>query len=732
MESGLERYYQLKPAQTQPLLGYFDRRPALDWLRQEPGYAEGSLSLSIEGVQCGACVWAIETLARRHGGARVGLNTALGRLRLRFDPARFNASAYAESLASLGYRLRPAAASNDDDPSRGLLIRLGVCTAVAMNTMSFSLAIYLGLTEDGSGLYTLLRQINLGLTLFALGFGGSYFFGRAWRSLRQGVAHFDIPVALGVLAAFSGSLWAQWRGQGGAVYFDTVNVFLSFMLAGRFLQERALLRQRRQLLQSDALAGLRVTALEPAPREIPFSAVDAGALLFLQPGSLCPANAVLEDTGPAEFDRAAVTGELRPAALRQGEAICAGARLVSSQAMRVRSTAPYAAGILAGLEAAPGGEEELPVLWRWAVRWYVGLVLLAAFGGAAWWLLHDPSVAPRVFISTLVVTCPCGLGIAVPLARTLADRRLQALGLTVRQPGLLERVLKVEQVHLDKTGTLSFSHLELADPAALDALAPEAQRALLAASASSKHPVSRSLFRELSARGVAWPGDGAAEEVPGEGVHWRAADGHWFLGRSMAEGAEGLPARAELRHDGRLIAQLDLRERLLEDAPASLASLRAQGLGVELLSGDHPARVRALAAQLGLPAAAARGGLNPAQKRDAIGGERSLMLGDGLNDAQALRAAGVSGTPAWERSVVADQADFSFSSASLAWLPELFATAKALRRAVWGNLLFAAVYNAGLLCLTLQGKFSPLLCAVTMPGSSLLVILLTARALRAR
>lgn len=724
-EEGLDTgYYKLRPKAIQPLLGYFDRRPSLDWLDGAPGLKAGKLELNVEGLQCGACVWAIERVAQKQGGARVGVNTALGRLSLAFDPTAFDAKRYLQSVAELGYHVRPIDEALEDR-SRPLLLRLGVSAAVAMNAMSYSLPVYFGLAEDGSGLIQALRNLNLGLTIIGVLYGGSYFFGRAWASLKQGVAHFDIPIALGILAAFFGSLWAHWRGDSGSVYYDSVNVFLTFMLAGRFIQERALLRNRRQLLKAEAFQHSLVTVLDPTPREIRFPEVETGMRLLLQPGSLCPAEALVDEDGLCEFDRASVTGEAAPAALRRGERVPAGARLVGAKPARLLAAAPFSAGLLARLAPSSLGDEELPVVWRWSVKYYVAFVLLTAFGALGYWLWKDPSVAAKAFIATLVVTCPCGLGIAAPLARTLADRRLAAAGLVVRQPGVLERLHGITQVWLDKTGTLTFSQLQLADPRALNALAPAARRALMGASAASRHPVSRALFRELSAQGEAWPEEGHAEEIPGQGVRWKDAQGDWFLGRGM----DGAP-QAELSLGGNSIARFELSERLLSDAAPSLKALQDRGVKVGLLSGDHASRVQALAHELGL--SEARAGQSPEQKLAAVAERPALMLGDGLNDAQALAAARVSGTPAWERTVVADRADFSFGGASLAWLPELFATRDALRRTLWGNLRFTALYNLAVVSLTVQGLFSPLLCAILMPGSSLLVMGLTLRSMAKR
>jgi Cu2+-exporting ATPase len=402
----------------------------------------------------------------------------------------------------------------------------------------------------------------------------------------------------------------------------------------------------------------------------------------------------------------------------------AGARLISNRPARLRATADFEASALAGLLPAERGQEELPVLWRWSVKAYTFFVLAAASLGLAWWWPQDPRQALQVFVAVLVVTCPCGLGIAVPLARSLADQRLARLGLTLRQPGLLERLLEVRQVWLDKTGTLTLADLELADEGTLERLEPAARRALMGAAGASRHPVSRALYHELSARGEPYPESGLAHEIPGEGVRFVDASGDWFLGRLMDPQGQ---ARAELRRDGRPVAAFELHERSLMDGPASLARLRAMGLGLGLLSGDEPGRVMAMAGQLGLRPEEARARCSPSDKAAAVAARSSLMLGDGLNDALALEGARVSGSPAWEHSPLADRCDFSFASGSLAWLPELFATARALRRALWGNLIFAWVYNLTLVSLALAGLVSPLLCAITMPASSLLVSLTTSR-----
>ena len=780
-EAGLEGYYGLRPTRISPLLDYFERRASLAWLEGHSGAAAGSVDLAVEGIQCAACVWAIEKLARRDGLVRLGVNSALGQLSLRFDPERFDLRRYLALLADFGYRVRPLDGGPlRSDPSRGLMLRLGVCTAITLNTMSFSLPFYLGLSEQGGDLQRWLRGLSLVLTTGAVIYGGSYFFGRAWRSLRHGIAHFDIPVALGLLAAYSGSLWAFAQGRADALYLDSVNVFLTFMLLGRFLQERTLLSNRRRLLSAEAFSHATVTVLGPrggrtgdgaplpasprwgeeqaasprwgeeqaaglrgaealaigpqqaeeldsSPLELPWTRVDTGARMLLQPGSLCPVEARLDGGDALEFDLASLTGERQPVAIAGGGTVRAGARLISSRPARLTALAGFNASSLAALLPQERGQEDLPVLWRWSVKVYVFFVLIAAFAGLAWWWPQDSGRAVQVFISVLVVTCPCGLGIAVPLARTLADQRLARSGVSLRQPGVLDRALTVRQVWLDKTGTLTLADLELTDGGALDRLDEAARRALMGAAGASRHPVSRALYHELAARGTPYPEEGIAQELPGEGVRYQDRSGDWFLGRSMDPSGD---AWAELRHEGRPVASFGLQERLLMDAPASVARLRAMGLGLGLLSGDQPARVADMARRLGLTSAEAHASCTPQDKAEAVARQPSLMLGDGLNDSLALSGATVSGSPAWEISALADQSDLSFASGSLTWLPELFATARGLHRALWGNLIFAWSYNLLLVALALRGSFSPLLCAVTMPTSSLIVSAATSRLLK--
>ena len=723
-ESGLMRYYDLKPVTTSPLLGYFDRRPSLTWLDTQAGARSGHLELGIEGIQCGACVWVIHQIAQRGGPVKTELNSALGRLNLEFDPAQFDVKNYLENLADLGYRVRPFDNSLGN-PSQGLLLRLGVCAAITMNTMSFSLPFYLGLAEDSGALAQLLRTLSVILTTISVVYGGSYFFRRAGQALRHGVAHFDITISLGLAAAYLGSLWSMVHGRADALYLDSVNLFLTFMLLGRFLQERALLTQRRYLLQADSFAVATVTILNPSPHEILWSRVEMGQRLLLQPGTLCPCDSILEDEAGAEFDLASINGERRPAFLHQGDPIPAGARLLSNHPSIGRTSAPFSSSLLAKLLPEQLPNEDLPVLWRWTVQYGIAFVLLAAFGGLAYWLQYDPSRALPVFVAVLVVSCPCALGIAVPLARTLADQRLASFGLTVRQPGLLERLQKVDQIWLDKTGTLTLTDLSLTKPEALEELPPHAQIALMGAAAASRHPVSRALFRELSARGIQYPETGTAEEILGQGVRFRDTHGQWFLGRSMEK-----EAWAELSLNGNPIATFQLQEQVLQDAADAVKQLRKMGMKVGLLSGDSPQRVDAMAEELGLKPNETHAQCSPEKKAEFAAAKNSLMLGDGLNDGLALKSATVSGTPTWERSPLADQSDFSFSSGSLAWLPKLFETSKALRRTLWANLAFTLVYNVVLVTFALRGSFSPLLCAITMPASSLLIIGLTVHSLR--
>jgi Cu2+-exporting ATPase len=369
------------------------------------------------------------------------------------------------------------------------------------------------------------------------------------------------------------------------------------------------------------------------------------------------------------------------------------------------------------------------------VRWYVALVLLAAAAGFLAWLsaTGDAVRALEVATAVLVVTCPCGFGIATPLAYELAHAGLRRVGLWVRTRDLLDRAVGVRQVVFDKTGTLTDGTLRLADPRALDALAADERALLYDLSIRSTHPKSRAVARALEGQGTFRP-EIEVTEVPGRGVEAIIAGRRARLG-APEWAAPGAPGDLAFSIDGTLRAALRTEETLRPDARAEIERLRAAGFEVWILSGDAPERVRELAAVLGVPADHAVGGASPEAKAAWL--ERhdrgdALVIGDGINDSLAVERAHVSGTPAVDRPFLPSKTDFTFVTPGLWPIGLCLRIARRLGAVVRRNLRWAVAYNVLAVSLSWAGLMVPWLAAVLMPASSILILAATGKSLSTR
>jgi P-type Cu2+ transporter len=448
---------------------------------------------------------------------------------------------------------------------------------------------------------------------------------RAVQGLRQGVAHLDLPIAAGIALVYLSSLAQMRGGRGDLAYFDTLGIFITLMLAGRLLQERLLERNRRFLLEDDGVQGLLVRRVEEAQIAVrPAAAVRAGDRLLVAPGELVPVDATLDDDADVSTDW--INGESTPRALAAGETVQAGSFNAGSAAFAARAATDFDASPLVALLATAatrgtGGPHGR--LWQRLARWWVAGVVVVALAGFALWLPHGGERALAVAAAILVVTCPCAIGIAVPLAYELTLHGLRRRGAYVRGFDLLDRLPRIRRIVFDKTGTLTLGELELVDPSALVGLPAPARDVAYNLAVRSAHPASRAVTAALAASGARFLDDAAVRERPGHGVEWRRDDGLWRLGASAwATGEAG--DTPVLARDGRLVTRLELGERLRPDAARELGELTRRGYELWLLSGDEPGRVAALAERLGVPAQRALGALSPEAKWLSFGRLRPL------------------------------------------------------------------------------------------------------------
>ncbi len=739
--ANLDRYYALRDGPGRPVQR--SHAPDHKWLTPlvaavlaTPDGTTTRLDLDIQGVHCSACVWLLERLfARAPARGSIVVNPAIGRIQLLVGRG-FDLAAFVAEVERLGYLLGPARKS-EARASNDLIWRMGVCVAIAMNTMIFAIAFYAGLASGP--LYVLFQRLNLGLSAVALAVGGSVFLKSSLRGLARGLLHLDTPIALGVLLAFGGSVYSYACGQGAASYVDTINVFIALMLVGRWLRERVLERNRLEVLASDGADGL-LTRVRRGDRvvTVPCTQVEAGDILVLSPGDLVPVDARLAGGRSESCSLDWINGESRPRPFAPGSVLPAGAFFAGQAVVEVEATRPFAGSALVELLRTPvrrdaDGAMETP-WWQRLTRYYVAAVLVLASIGAGGWLLatHDAVKAVAVATAVLIVTCPCAFGLATPLAYDLAQARLRRAGLYVRAPGFLDRATAVRTVVFDKTGTLTLAAARITNEGALRGLPADAKAALSHIVARSHHPKSVAVRAALAR--LEGGREANALEVAGPVVEWAG------LGVEMAVGGRtfrlGAPAWAAARdhggdlpacdlvfgEGGRALAELGCDEALRDDAQAEVAALRGEGYDVWLLSGDDPARVRDVAERCGIAPDHAVGGASPEGKDAWLAAHDRgdvLMVGDGINDTLVVEHASCSGPPAIDRPVMAARSDGSFTTPGLAPGRGALPAARAVATVRSLNLTIAVAYNVVAVALAYAGLMSPLLCAVFMPLSSL-------------
>jgi P-type Cu2+ transporter len=736
LDCGLAKFYELRPAAMPPVNASNLASADLAWIDEAQAEAEAAgrreIRLGLAGLACIGCIWLVERLLLEQPGIRAArVNAQTGTVAIEWDDGARLAPT-GEALRRFGYRMSPedTEAANDD----GLGLRLGLCGAFAMNSMLHILPFYLGMGESEpiSGVF---RLIAVGLATLSLLVGGSLFIGRALAGLRQGRLHMDLPIALGLVSAYAASFVGWWAGVPTLEYWDFVSLFTFLMLVGRWTQERAVAANRRRLPPSAppvARTPIYAEASDTAAARLAKPEdIRPGDILGVAPGRLAPVSGEIVGV-PAEASLAWINGESDPVAFPPGRRLPAGALNIGGTELRIRADETWSTSLLRRLRDAGGdGAFEPRELGR-ILGIYLAVVMAIGVAGL---LVHgtasgDWAEALQRMISVMVVSCPCAIGLAFPLATELSVGALRRSGVYVRHSGIWERVRRVRRAVFDKTGTLTLEHPRLANPEALESLAPEALSALAALTDGNPHPFARGLREALATRRNLLPASGPRESTPGLGLILSTPDGtRWSLGkpgwRGDTAGSEG-QSTAELSRDGQRVALLRFAEEPRPGAREDLARLRDRGMEIAILSGDSPAKVATLVAKLGLPASAALGALSPEDKAAWVKGHdgaRTLMVGDGANDALAFGEAALRGTPVVDLGLLEQRADFYLLGGGLGGVNRLMEVTDLRRRVLTEVFVFASVYNAATIGLSLAGMMSPLLATLLMPTSAILTVL---------
>ncbi|MEM9236372.1 MAG: heavy metal translocating P-type ATPase metal-binding domain-containing protein [Verrucomicrobiota bacterium] len=733
-DSGFDRFYDLKQGlTTAPVRSRPFEEHDFSWAEAPINKAEelakskgraAELDCSLEGISCVGCVWLVEKLFANHPGAiRAVAHPASGRLHLEWQAGACDLPSFFNELTQFGYVAGPRSGGAPDYERRRLTARLGLCGAFALNAMGFSLPGYLGMPDDFefAGLFRLIAFLSATLAMLV---GGGYFIDRAWRSLRAGSIHIDLPIALGLIAAYFGSIAGGLLGNESLSYFDFVATFVFLMLGGRYLQTAAVDRNRRRLQRASPLPST-VTSGES---QIALDGIAPGLEFESTPGQAVPVTATVRD-GEAEVSLEWINGEAEPVLVKPGARLPAGAILLSRSPLALRAEESWNDSLLRRLSAEDHGERSSPTLQK-LLRVYLIAVLLIGMGGFVGWMAAGDTVTGlQVMISIFVVSCPCALGVAIPLADDLAASRAEQAGAFVRSASLWARLRSVRKVIFDKTGTLTLERPVLLDPESVDRLPDDAAAALALLTSGSLHPVGRALLEALGTRGqrlLSQEATGTIEEQPGQGVAIVLGSHRWTLGRAGWAG-DAADGATSLCRDGTRIAGFHFEDTLRPDTSAALQNLRARQHQLWILSGDTKAKVDALADQLEIDASRAHGALSPEAKavrvREIDRGD-TLYLGDGANDSLAFDAASVTGTPVVDRSLLESKSDFYTLGSGHGFLSTLFAAADARALGVRRAFTFALLYNLIAVALCLAGRMNPLLAAILMPLSSIVSVLL--------
>ena len=707
------------------------------------------ISLLLEGIHCGACVWLVESWLARHPGVReVGVNFATRRARVVWDPAEARLSGLLRAIAAIGYRAFPYDPARREAlmrrESRELLLRLAVALLAMMQVMMFAVPTYVTVDGIEPAHRLLLEWASLTMTLPALLYSGAPFFRGAWRDLRHRRPGMDVPVALGLATAFAGSAWSTFYGE-GAVYYDSVTMFIALLLCARYVE---LVARRRGGDAVESVARARPRTAErlhawPARRDVETvgaATLASGDFMLARAGGTLAADGEIVD-GRAHVEESILNGESRPRLASPGDAVQAGS-VVRDGVLVVRVTAAGEATRLAAIERlAERAGAERPRIARVADRvaaWFVGTLLALAAGTAIVWWQLDPERALEVTFAVLVVSCPCALSLATPAALAAAAGALARRRVVIARADALETLARVTHVVFDKTGTLTTGRVALREVLP-QGTARSADAVALAAAleAHSEHPLAQALRAAVADPSVL-PSIDEFSVVPGHGVEGRVAGRRVRLGRPefvAALSGRVLPpdvARIDaastpvaLGDTAGFIALFALGDEARPGAALLVRRLQRMGITPMLLSGDRAATVTVVANALGI--ADARGDARPEDKREAVRrlqaeGAVVAMVGDGINDAPSLAQAQVSMSLGSATPLAQWTADVVVLGDELPRIADAISHARRTLSVVRQNLLWAFAYNIVAIPAAALGHVSPLVAALGMSASSLVVV----------
>lgn len=695
--------------------------------------AEGRcrLNLAVEGMHCAGCAMKIERALNANDHVQARVNVTRRHLSLVWDGDKTRGNELVGAAGKLGFGFSPVAedrSAEDRAAERFLLRCIAVSGFAAGNIMIFSLALWFSNRESmGAATQNMFHWYSALIALPTVVYAGQPFFRSAWRALSRFTTNMDVPISVGVILSTAMSLFETLR-QGEYIYFDSAVMLLFLLLSGRYLDQRARGRARAAAQDILALTGGVATLLDDGiQRRLPAEDLQKGMHILVANGEKVLADGTIL-SGGGDMDTAAITGETLPRRLRQGDSVLAG-MLNLGQPLTLHVDKASGDSMLADIarlmEKAEQGNAAYVRIADRVAGWYTPAVhALALLTFLGWWLVIGIDWQPALMnaVTVLIITCPCALGLAVPVVQVLASQWLFRRGMLVKSADALERLEKVDTVIFDKTGTLTTGELELENAGEI----PGEKLALAAALASqSRHPLSRAIAKAYP--GVSQPLEDV-QEIAGEGIAAIFSGHRLRLGSRSFCGIESIPdddsRDAWFRIDTDAPVRLLFYDRLRADTADTISKLNGLGLRVVMLSGDRSDIAQRVASETGI--AEFYADIDPRRKLDIVDGlvrqgKHVLMVGDGLNDAPSLARASVSMSPSSAMHITQNAADIVFQGDRLMPVYQALRVAAVSQRLVRQNFATAFIYNIIAVPLAVAGMVTPLIAAVAMSASSLAV-----------
>ncbi|MEJ6011838.1 heavy metal translocating P-type ATPase [Novosphingobium aquae] len=688
--------------------------------------------LVVPGMHCAGCMGKVEGALRAiEGVASARVNLTARQVRVS-HAGSVTTPRIVAALSGAGFASQPR--EDDDAPprsaARALFAPLAVAAFAAMNVMQMSVGVWNGADGATREMFHLLSAL---IAVPAIVYSGMPFFSSAWSAVRNWRTNMDVPITIGVTLATALSLFETFSG-GHTAWFDGVLMLLFFLLAGRTLD--AMMRDRARAgvdaLMRQAAPGALVVGRSGTIEWLAARDLVPGMVMRIAAGERLAADGTIS-AGASRFDRSLLTGESAAIPATQGDEVLAGTLNLDAPVDVKVSRAGKGtalAEIARVMEAAGQSRSAYVRIADRASKLYAPAVhALALVSGIAWLVMGAGWYQSLVIaISVLIITCPCAIGLAVPVAQVVASGALMKQGVMVKDATALERMAQVTRLLIDKTGTLTLGR-PVPDPRALDALSPKSAAIALSLASNSSHPLSRALAEALAQRGVTAVTLEDITEIAGHGMSAHHAGRKVALRRPDA--SQSMATALDIT--GEPVRLITFADALRPDCAAAIARLKTMGIEASILSGDNAAAVATISRDTGLTAQCAA---SPADKQDAIArlqaaGERVLMAGDGLNDGPALAAAHASIAPGSASDVGRSASDMVFLGESLLALPRAVAASRRTMAVVRQNFVLAIGYNLLAVPLAMAGYLTPLMAAAAMSSSSVIVVANSLRLARA-